>query len=1041
MTGTAIKKYFGLRKQAQLFQGKLLACCLFFAPFLVHAQSNDMRFENITTDNGLAQNIGYSICQTAEGFMWFATQNGLDRYDGYNIKHYRRNDAVPFSLPENQIVRLVTDGKGRLWVSTRNSGIRIYDPKADKFYRLSAIFGTDSATDRIYGKAIKKDKRGIMWVMTSGKGMFAFDTEKRSMKRYLSSDEQHDVNLVGMALTEQGEICVSDGNEFYTFNGSSFEPFGLHQKIGNINIKLHELVFFNGELWASGSGSGIFRMTAAGKLLEHITDAPASRPKGFTEAEAFFKDSKEHLWIATSNNGIFEYDPHTKIVRRGFHDADDRSTLNTNSIMSFYEDRQGIIWAGTNGGGIAKYDASKNFFRHISFKGIAPDNEAVGLHISNKIFFTGTWSGGLITAANDFSSFHNYTEQKNNPASIAGNEVRCFADDGAGNIWVATDEGLCAATMHNGSLSFTRYPGPLGPRTLKYFSSLIKMRYRNELLVSGTTGLFLFDLDTKQWKPFIGPKNYTNYKTIIAYSMLEDSSAYTEKLFGKGNVWLGTDQFGLLLYNYFEGSITEFPGIERISKTVRHVMLQDSNVWLATDNGIISKGIRSNIVHHYFDKEGLPGGVAYALLPDKNGGIWASTNFGISRLNIAAGGFTNYPAGPGTKGTEFNTASAIADSSGQLYFGSATGLFSFDPAAAPRDTIATDVLLTGIDVMNHPYEADSNISFISAFHFPYSQNFITFHFAAPDYFQSQKTIYRCMLEGVDHDWIDLGTSTSKDYTTLPPGDYIFKVQAASGEGVWSPGITYVRLSISPPWWLTWWFRAFIILGATWLLYLFYRARLKKVKHDAAVVQQLSEYELKALHSQMNPHFVFNCLGSIKQMVQDSDKDGAGKYLGKFAKLIRLSLEHSTQSFISLANNNAYLDVYIEMEQLRFKNGFEYVLKVPPDLDAAAVMLPPLMIQPLVENAIWHGLKNSPKPGKLAIEFSVNENMLICEVIDNGPGLQAAQDKTEKHESMGTDNIRRRLELLNEKYGYRSRLIIMNGAKEGVVSRLELPLIE
>ncbi len=263
--------------------------------------------------------------------------------------------------------------------------------------------------------------------------------------------------------------------------------------------------------------------------------------------------------------------------------------------------------------------------------------------------------------------------------------------------------------------------------------------------------------------------------------------------------------------------------------------------------------------------------------------------------------------------------------------------------------------------------------------------------------------------------------------------------------MWSKEIRQLTIYIKPPYWQTWWFKllCFFIIATT--VYLVVMRRIKNIRHNANIDKQLADYEMKALHTQMNPHFIFNSLGTIKSMILENKQENANKYLSKFAKMIRLTLNHSTESFISLQQNNEYISHYIEIENLRFNNAFSFEMIIDNNIDSNEVKIPPMMIQPLVENAIWHGLLNKQGEKKLSLKYSLKAKELICVIEDNGVGLAKTERLNKAHKSVGIDNIKKRLSLLNEKYKINCTLTVEDKhnkdlTQTGVIAIITLPYI-
>jgi hypothetical protein len=356
------------------------------------------------------------------------------------------------------------------------------------------------------------------------------------------------------------------------------------------------------------------------------------------------------------------------------------------------------------------------------------------------------------------------------------------------------------------------------------------------------------------------------------------------------------------------------------------------------------------------------------------------------------------------------------------------GITKFDPSGLKRNSYSPPPIITSIRVNDKPWETNMNPALVKKLTFNHLQNFLTLQFTVNNFSNEANNMFSYRLKGLNNNWSDRTTSNIASFTSLPTGTYSFELRSANSDGVWSNITRIVEITVLPPWWQTWWFIALavIIVGACITLIVAYRIR--KIRYDASIKQQLAEMEIKGLHAQMNPHFIFNSLNSIKEMILEDQKQNASRYLSKFAQLIRTSLEQSRQTFITIGQCVDHLQQYLEMEKLRFED-FSYEIRVDGNLDAEETKIAPMLVQPLVENAIWHGLRSKHTDRKLLVRFYREGKQVICEIDDNGVGYrQTMNGKTTvlpMHKSLGITNIRERLALLNEKYHIKCSLNIQD----------------
>jgi len=304
----------------------------------------------------------------------------------------------------------------------------------------------------------------------------------------------------------------------------------------------------------------------------------------------------------------------------------------------------------------------------------------------------------------------------------------------------------------------------------------------------------------------------------------------------------------------------------------------------------------------------------------------------------------------------------------------------------------------------------------------------------------EKNEYRYFLQGVDKNWNNAGARTTAFYTALPPGNYHFYVQAANNDGVWGNKTLLLTISIIPAWYQTWWFKILLAVVVLSTVYIIYRQRVNAIKAKSLAEQreaelkqlkaefekQIAETEMAALRAQMNPHFIFNVLNSINRFILSNDSAVASDYLSQFSRLIRLILENSKSAKVPLEKDLEALHIYIEMEKLRFQNKFSYQLIVDENIDQTYVQVPPLLIQPYVENAIWHGLMQKETPGNLCISIMLmKEDLMKVTIEDNGIGRAKSTQLKSKtavtHKSFGLQISKDRIRIVNKLYGVNTQV--------------------
>ncbi len=976
--------------------------------------SQPLSFENYTSTNGISQNSGYAVGQTPEGFIWLGTQNGLNRYDSHDIITYRNIKGDSNSLSNNFITSLCTDNDGNLWVGTRK-GVNIYNRYTNTFSSPSVFFKCDGGgLDKTDVKRIAKSSSGTMWVLTKDDGLYAYNLKAKLVHHFFATHNQKTM-FRGIAMGNNDQIWLSTENEIIQYANGVFKPLSVQVPAIFKNVLLQELLFYNNKLWIGSLNAGLFTISAPSiakqPQLKHADLANIGGNWG-SEITTISTDSKGNILVGTTSNGLFVINSKGTVISNCIHDPSNVYSLNKNYILSIFEDAQGLIWVGTSGGGFSKYDSKKLLFNKQVFntsKSLTPSSNMIMSLFNNNdnAYYLGTLAGGMIRTNADFSKKHYFLNHPNNKHSLLHNTIYGFAKDNKGILWLATKMGLCSYNpVLPDASAFNQYPpDSSGPQ--KYFYSIIKLKNENALLVAGYNGIFKFDLNTKKWIDLNDVEGFATKNILNARYMLEIDDS---------NILLCTEGMGLIEYDYKKGYFVTYQAVNQLTATVRHALLYEKYLWLATDNGLLKFNLNSKKVEALLNKnDGLLDDVVYAILPAANHTIWMSTNNGLARIHTQKLTCKYYDEGYGLQGMEFNTACCFTTQNGNICFGGINGINIFNPTTIPEQGFVAPTVITNISAMNKVFTLDSNISYSSKIRVKYDENFLNISVATLNFSHSEKNIYAYRLIGVDADWVYSGTYHVAAYTQLKPGSYTFEVKGANSNGQWSP-VQQLQIIVTPPWWLTWWMKLGYLVVSLIVLYIIYQAKITAIKNKEKIKTQILEYELKALHAQMNPHFIFNCLASIKQMIIDDDKENANKYLNKFSKLIRQTLDQSRKPLITIAENNAYLTNYIEMEQLRFPGHFSYYFEIDNTIEDD-LEIPPMMVQPLIENAIWHGLMpNNHKDGKLIIRYQIQKHTLLCIVDDNGVGFNEKNNTAIKHNSYGIENIQKRLNLLKEANG-------------------------
>ena len=973
---------------------------IILAAFSNPVSAQNYFFENYTSEKGLSQNSCYSIEQDSDGFIWFGTQDGLNRYDGNQFKVYLPQNQIGRNLPSNFISSLYFDKVQKLlWVGTIQ-GICIYNPAHDSLYKVTDIYPyAQSIKDCDVKKIISFDKDEY-WVVTYSKGLIRLNTlDKKEVVFFSDTANSKKVTSV---TKWNGRIIASVQQRLYELNVSSAGKSVKNLLPVTKFPEIKELYSYKKQLWIGTLNYGIYIAEAQGKDTI-ITSLSTSGGAG-----CFTVDNGGKIWIGTRGNGIKIYDPATKDLATTVSKSENDRTLGKNFVLSLFTDRQGIIWAGLSGGGVSKHDPLnyqfQNFGNETGNSNSLPDNMVFDIYkAKNERYYIGTQTQGLIEWNGKQNKFIPFNESYR--FGNISNTIYDITEDKKNNLWVASWGGLLKLNTQNRKLDFYKDPKFL---TSQKLYGILKLRNADSLFITGENGLAFFSLKDYQWKPCKPEAGSFSY---IARYIHEDENNI---------LWISSIGQGLLKYDIRNNKITVCEQVRKISKYVRYIFRDGSNFWLATDNGVVVYNYKNETVvrHISISINGAinQSGVVYAIEKDRNGDFWASSNNGLYKIDGKKYTLLNYSRSNGLSFLEYNTACILKEEDGSIILGGVGGITKFNPAALKTNTFSPPPTLTAIIINGNPWNGKISVSHLKELKLPYNENFLTLVFAVNNFSGSPKNNFYFRLLGVNNEWVNNGNHNMAGYTALSPGEYIFQLQSSNSDGVKNNNITTLKIIIQPPWWQTSLFYASLFSLIVGSIFLLTKKRIGDIRKEAKLKQKIAENETMLLRLQMNPHFIFNSLNSINSFIVENKTHLASDYLTKFSRLIRLILENSKNEFIPLEKELETMKLYLLMESLRFKNQFEYNISIDENTDEQYVRVPPLIIQPYAENAIWHGLMHQDKKGRLDIIIKMGTNFLHIEILDNGIGRDKAAQlnskKSNEQKSYGMEITSKRITSLH-----------------------------
>ncbi|OEU64949.1 MAG: histidine kinase [Desulfovibrio sp. S3730MH75] len=820
-----------------VFIAVLSLLTLLLGPSAATAFQQDLRFERISLKEGLSQSSILCMLHDSKGFLWFGTYDGLNRYDGRQMKVYSKSQ-LPGSISDSNIRAICEDSSGMLWVGTKGGGLNSYDRKTDSF----SSFTPDSENaNAISGKtvtSIYEDSKGQLWVGTD-KGLNLFDRASRTFKKFEKSDSPTSIShneIRSIYEDMQGRLWVgtAKGLNLFLDKKNGFKHFFNNPKDEQSLSGDTVLCFYQDnkdQLWIG---------TKEGIAILNTTDLSFSTLFRSLEVNDIFKDNSDNLWLGTLE-GLAKRDPKTALLtpdKMDFtffkHNQLDPQSLSDNKVTHVFEDLSEVLWVGTYAGGLSKLTPKMQEFgiiRHQPWK----ENTLPGKEVSAVLedhegtLWIGTYKNGLSQYNPQTGEFTNFNSNSPEPWDIPGNRINCFFQDSKGLIWVGTrKKGVFVIDKNKGIVA--RYK-----RDKKNKNSLSQNNiwWINEgsqgYIWIGTSkkGLNRLDRETGDFKIY---KHSDSDPQSLAHNrvrnIFEDS---------KNNFWICTNA-GIDLMNRADGTFIHHKSDPNNPKTVSNNRVTpvaeaaDGSLWIGTDEGLNRFDPTTKEFTRYTKKNGLANDGIQGLCLDKDGDIWVSTFKGVSQLDPRTGEVLNFGPSDGLQGIEFWINSYNKGQDGRLYFGGLDGLNMFNPNNIKINQTPPPVVITNLDIMNSPAKLATNITETKEITLSWKDAMFTFSFAALDYQNPHLNKYKYKLEGFNNNWLDANKGTAT-FTNFDHGSYLFRVKASNSDGIWNETGTSIKINITPPIWKTWWFKFALLILALLTVFVVIHFRVKAIENQ------------------------------------------------------------------------------------------------------------------------------------------------------------------------------------------------------------------
>ncbi len=830
-----------------------------------------MRFRKISLEQGLSQSSVHAIVQDKQGFLWFGTQDGLNRFDGYTLTVFRQQQSnIANSLPNNCIQSLYEDRSGTLWIGTRGGGAVRRNPFtgafAPAFAQQKSMLSSLEEQD-VY--AFAEDNAARIWIGT-GAGLLRINPSNGAVEEVFSpKNSPLKQGMIRALLADaSGVLWIGTPRGLFSYNPASkqWRDFQASSSLPDADIRA--MIFpvrasgISSEELLLASASGISRLnTSTGALIATIPHQTRSA----SSVNALCATQNGVFWAGYGGDGIHEClavlseKPSIQERRALRHslahtqEYTHANSLSNDVILSLYFDRTGGLWVGTDGGGVSYAHPDEyrfeTFTNDASSAGgnivMAFSEERKNSSRAGEIWL-GTHSGGITRFNPTTSSFTSYVNSPANKRSLPNNIVSALLTDRAGTLWVGTQSGL--SKFNAATNDFINYFADANTATALPDNSvygLLEDTHGN-FWVGTNNGLARMNRENGTFTTFRSNTPSSNLTNSMSQSI---SSNAVRKIYEdrSGVLWIGTRGGGLNRFDPQSASFLHFrhnpSNPTSISSDFVLSIHEDrtGTLWVGTAGGL-NKFDRTNGTFTAFrESDGLPNNYICGMLEDESGNLWLGTVRGICKFDPRTGKFTTFEELYNRAGSEFNQDACLKATNGMFYFGGINGLVRFHPDSIHTNFSVPSVVLTSFKKFNKPVDmnllGDSLMPAKRELHLSVDDTFISFEFAALSFTLPHKISYSCKLEGFDENWIDVGNKREATYTNLDAGEYTFRVRATNYDGVWNDEGTRLRVIIHPHWWQTWWAKSLALLLSGLVVFIGYKWRIRSIESRSEALEQ------------------------------------------------------------------------------------------------------------------------------------------------------------------------------------------------------------
>jgi signal transduction histidine kinase/streptogramin lyase len=1011
------------------------------------APLNDLRFTHLTTSDGLSQSNVKVILQDRRGFMWFATRDGLNRYDGNTFVTFKHNPGDPYSLSANFIFDLMEDDHGYLWIATLGGGVNKFDPATERFihYRHDANNPNSLARDSV--ESILRDGHGYFWFGTADSGLDKLDPATGSFTHYLNDTEGQFVGRITKVIADSdGQIWfIGERGLFHldprtrqitrpavTRNGLAgdylfadrngnlwmltYAPIVGLVKYDRHTERLTNFPFGSGAFGQPGvkllddrgvgfwvpSSLGLYYFDRRTERFTYLLQHNEASPDSLSDSSviSLYRDRGGVLWVGTENGGVNLLSFQQQQFGRYRHRPGDPNSLSPGKVTAIYEDSRRILWLGFRPPALDKLDRTTGRVTHYLASPSAKNALSEGTNVNGIFqdargyFWLSGWGGGLVRFDERTGQFKSYGRVRDDPGNSISDHVFTMYGDRSGRLWVGQEFRLSRLDPLTGQV--TNYL-PDSKNATFYGSSVLAI-YQDPsgTLWMGRNGGMLSRFDDK-----------TN---SFAYYTPDPRDPH--KLQGGDIVAIHQDRAGTL--------------------------------WLGALDGLFHFDRQNGTVTRYTESQGLPSSIIQGLLEDKLGRLWLSTKKGLSRFDPKTGTFRNYDVSDGLQSDEFSEGCYMQAADGEMFFGGSNGLNAFYAESIRDNPYVPPLAITSFKISNKSVSigAESGlrkaIAYADKLTLSYKSNIFSFEFAALSYANSQKNRYRYRLEPLESAWNEVDSKHRlATYTNLNSGDYLFRVQGSNNDGVWNQQGVSLPITITPPWWNSYWFRALYIAVLLVLAWAAYQFRVRQLQNEFTAASEVRLNERLRIARDLHDHMLQTLQGFVlrlQSVIETMPSSAVRDHLEEALDVGDRAILEGRKAVQDLRSSPIDIDLVHRVRAL----GNELA-----NSDTATFRMlvegPVQELQPVVREELYsiarEALRNAfthASAAHIEAEITFNHRLLRLRVRDDGEGIGADVAQRGRAGHYGLHGMRERARQIG------SKLVILSGPGTGTEIELTVP---